>query len=857
MSGSAEEKRTPHRTLFEQLGTNHPWLAKELQENELFYLYASVIYAIEDAKNLASSFCSIGFAMNSAFHEHSDSNSTSDFYDFIDTPEGLAITIAGTATLVLLSALGTYYADADPKKVGLFLYFFGIIWPFIRDALKAMKWAYKGIRSTLTLILKYSGNIAVLYHILFPITIVFGVLAVLVRIWIRQMRNKRKEMMRDNELLSAEIIAQFNLLNILTEEPKAKELKNYDHRFIAIQKEDGYNLYYVRPKSDPAIKNNGADNEGSVLEPVAIDQKAFTERLISIQNETLCEQLSHYLVDVVKKSAEEMTDDQKQLQLKVLKYGTAVHFCEHLPETMGDENVPNKRYSNSVIYLFDPNIPVDKRVYVVDKSGVATLESDLSRRFENVLTMLRQDPIMLGVPCDKFASLIPDLNPHGYHLSYSYEDWLKYKQTIEPRLKQNKQSGLTVFWAYIFVFYSALIDSLYFYMGVLFVAILNPHLFAAMVAMATMLFFACMIGRIYEEYYFQRKLDLVHIKVKMSVCITESRFIDLELTKLSKKIASKNTSAVERTQLIDKQTRLLDELFRQLEHYERLHKEQEDIMVLSFWGALIEGLRCGLGAQGVISSSMFLIIAIMTLASTTCPPALVFSFMAVGIAVFCFSAIQFVVSYRHYLATIRQKQQELRAEEGETLSHWREAYKALEGCPDLQKNILLNARLSMDRCALDPMQQFALMGWWEVLRQALNGSVKANKTYAEFTLDRSETQHESWIMLAVAIIFSAFIGLIFALRMISKLFSEGVKQVKATFQAFRETSSNQQAGGAAKAFKDGTFQSSSRNTPKPGVHSMMNFSLWQKKDCAPFPKRRHSCSNLTDLADVADQTFVL
>ncbi len=856
MSGSAEEKRTPHRTLFEQLGTNHPWLAKELQKHKLFYLYASVIYAIEDAKNLASSFCSIGFAMNSAFHEHSDSNSTSDFYDFIDTPEGLAITIAGTTTLVLLSALGTYYADADPKKNGLFVYFLGIIWPYIRDALKAMKWAYKGIRSTLMLVLKYSGNAALLYHILFPITIVLGVLAVLVRIWIRQMRNKRKDMMRDNELLSAEIIAQCNLLNILTDEPKADELKNYAYRFIAIQKDDGYHLYYVRPKETAVGKQK---KEELVLESVPIDQPSFTEQLIKQQNETLCQQLSHYLASVVKMPASEMSDEQKQLQPQLLKYGTALHFCEQLPETKEGEGtslILDKRYADSVIYLFDPNIPVDGRVYVVDQSGIAKLEPDLSRRFENVLTSLRQDPIMLGVSSDKFASLVPGLNPYDYHLSYNYEDWLKYKQKI----KSHKQSDLIIFWAYVAVFYSALIDSLYFYMGVLFVAALNPHLFAAMLAMSTVLFFACMIGRIYEEYEYQRKLQRTRIKVNMSTCVTESRFIELELARLSEKMASRNISATERAQLLSKQTELLQKLFNELDHYEKLHKQHEDHMVLSFWAALIEGLRCGLGVQGMLTSCMFLIIAIMTLTSTTCPPALVFSFMAVGLSLFCFSVIQFVVSYRHYLTAIRQQQQKLIIQEGEVLSHWRENYFAMEGQPDIQRNILLNARLSMDRCALNPMQQFALMGWWEVIRQLFCGIVKADKTYTEFTLDRSADHEESWIMFAVAVIFSAGMGLVFALRTISKLFAEAVKRADAVFQAFRETSYRQGAEYVSKPWKEIPAQHPT-STLKTGVRSLMDFSIWRNNrsgmDDSTVKKRSDSCPAAIGQTDVIGQAFVL
>lgn len=795
-----DEKTTPKGTLFEHLATNHPWLAEELKKNEMLFLYASVLYAAEDAINLAFSFFRLGFAMNDAFLEHHDASSV-EFGHFEATPEGLAITIAGSAFLFLFSSLGTYFADADPDKDGLFFYALGVFWSYLRDMLKAMKWAYKGFRSALLLVLMLSGHTALLYHILFPLTIVVGILAALNRVAIRYIRNRRKDMQKENEGLAADILATFHALTVMKTLPDEKELARYKHALIAVQTAEDYDVFYVKEITEPNPNEYGTVTK-LVLEPFNLDQtqrQQFKAELQQAQNEILCQQLSHLLPQ---------------------KSETTLHFVQSLSSIKsGAENgmgiQAGASYQNSVVYLIDPQIPIGERVYVIDEHGDAKLDVHLSRQFEVHVQHHQQNDILFGLPVTQLHR-IPTLNNtllEGLRRGYTYEEWLKKYKDKEAK----KQNPLEAFLCYILVFFSTMVDSTYFYIGMLFVTALNPHLFFAMLGMSSVLFITCLLTRIYEEYDYQRKFRRTQILVEMAKSEAECRFIEVELERWRHSSQSN-----------EYQDNLKKLLF-QIENYEKLHLQREKELVLGFWSALMLGLTCGLGFQGVISALMFLVIAIFTLTSTACPPVLVFSFMSVGIACFLFSAIQFVVSYRQYDTKIKQQQQVIKNEDTAYLQHyltelkdqgvlkvdkkedftswdWKKAYDNLSGDPHLQKNLLLLVKQNIDRRAINPIQKFDLLGWWEVFRLLFSGIVKADKTYGEF----ADPHHETWVMFAVALAFSILMGIIFALRAIAKMFPVSSKKENPSTVPLQETTypkpSKQSRGNLSQCFSCGFWR---------------------------------------------------
>ncbi|MDP3562302.1 MAG: hypothetical protein Q8R83_09025 [Legionellaceae bacterium] len=783
MRNSVDEKTIPHRTLFEQLGVNHPWLAKELKENELLYTYAAVLYAAEDAANLVFSLFSLGFAFNDAFHERNDGGSGNEYHEFESSLEGLIITIVGTVFLVTFSSLGTYFADVDPNE-SPFKYYIYICWNYLRDTFKPLKWAYKGIRSTLTLILRLTDNSPLLFHLLFPITISFGILAVIARIWLRSMKTDRKLMMKQNEVLCEEIYAQSNAIIWLPKLPNKKDALPYVNSFIYVNNDTEKQLYYVykgkskdKDKDKNKDKTEGEEGEGDneiQFEPIEVNFDVFTKALQTLQSENLCRQMNLYSLN-----KDEIIHFRKELPI-----ATPVNPQQEAVVVESTLFVGSD-YANSIIYLTDSDLKTTEAFYIVDNNGIAKQDIERGVRFERQLQEDLKKSLNLGITAQQLSRLIPDNVAKKYTIDHTYEKWTEYKQGIEGNI-QKQLPGLETR-CYIVTTYSAMIDALYFYMGVLFVAMFSPHLFIAMLAMSSLLFTVCMISRIYEEYDFQRKLKITCLNVLIAASDTESRLLDWEFDKLQQNMLLQTEEPLDELaaakilerQLLDKlaAANILEKLYKQIEIHQDLQNQLEAKTVLSFRMLLIEALKSGLAFQGVISSLMFLIMAIMVLNATPCPPVFVFAFLSVALACFILSFAQYVISYQHYIKTLTAER-DLR-EDGNLLhATWKTEYAKAFAADDLilQRRILLNAKAAVENHRIKPIQKFDLLGWWEVWRLFNSGIVKTEKTFGEITLHRSAPD-ESWIMLVVSLIFAVMMGVMFALRTIQKMFGESEKKV--------------------------------------------------------------------------------
>ena len=554
------EKPTYPRTLIEQVGLSRPWLAKELQENRLMYLYASVAYALEDAINSAFSLLNLGFAITDALNQESDSLSGNEFHAWEATPEGLAVTISFVLFLMTFSALGTYYADEENQKDSwLGVYLAGMLaWalPYLRDMWKPIKWGYRSTRSTLALILKLSGHKALLFHILFPIAIPIIVLDILARVWIRAMKAERKKMMKDNDALRLEIL---------------------------------------------------------------------------------------------------------------------------------DKNV------------------------------------NINQGFNN------QEGIVL-----------------------LYDELLKYKGSTAEKIY--KQSQLLVFCCYAITAFSALVDALYFYMGVLFLVSFAPHTFIGMLVISSLLFVICLAARIYEEYDYQRKLHVTQTNVLLDLCELECNWLCLAL--------NNNLSNMSKSDIIEK-------LRVQVMEFERLQSLLRSQTELTLGLAILESLKSGLSAQGVIMGFMFFVIAMMLISSTPCPIVFVIATISVSFVALIACIVRYLVSYYAVYREYLDKRDLNLA----VLSNWNETY-GLDKTDDEKLEILIKRKCSLDDTVLAPPQVFVLE-WCEVLRLLMSGYSKSNKTFNEITIDpeHPNDHHESASVFVVSILFSMIVAVAFAFRTVKKMFT--------------------------------------------------------------------------------------
>ncbi len=591
MRNSVDEQKKYLTTMLEQLHEGRPWLAQELQKNKLFYLYASVLYAAEDAVNLAFSYFSLIFALKDAAEEHSDSQSAREWHLYEITPEGIVITVVSSLLLLLFSSLATYYADVDYNDNPA-MYFLANAWSYVRDILKVFKWAYKGIRSTLSIILQFAGsNPALLYHILFPITLAFGILAIINRVLIRNMRAERKKNQLANEELCQKLSEKSSALikkSKLPEKPQDKLA--YANTLIYLNNETMKAVYWGE---------ENADGEVSFVAVPIDDMDAFDKKYQTVLSENVCKKMKVYL------------DEEKKLEsIDGIGQKTRVlYFLKGLPVFSEDENEVDVHFLLLPFDLGDIEKIRDELLKNIANPQIKQIHtklqeySDFTRQAFNADEMRTLKKILQDI----LPQLFQKMSSYGINLTFNHHILLspKYAEDIiyvdnltwkahqklhvvdklgvaapspemsiefEQRLNEErkkrqvmciapeqidrlipgfttdrrigytykqwleykrtvdytKQNGLALY-LFAAVIFGAIIDGLYYYMGTLFVSSLIPHLFIALFCMSALLFVICLISRVYEEYDFQRKFDVSQLKVEVAKCEAELKILENKL----------------------------------------------------------------------------------------------------------------------------------------------------------------------------------------------------------------------------------------------------------------------------------------------------------------------------------------
>ncbi|RAP37587.1 hypothetical protein B1207_05290 [Legionella quinlivanii] len=162
-------------------------LAKKLHDDGDIY----IAYSVTDAFNLSISNLKLFWDL---LLTNSSRNSADALHDWLLTPVGISIAITESISLIALSVMGNYF---DEKDKNWFKSAVATYWPYLRDVMKALKNAYKGIRSLLQ-IANVLDNSKAFNFLILPMGLSFGILAALNRIWYRHMLSIRKESMRLN-----------------------------------------------------------------------------------------------------------------------------------------------------------------------------------------------------------------------------------------------------------------------------------------------------------------------------------------------------------------------------------------------------------------------------------------------------------------------------------------------------------------------------------------------------------------------------------------------------------------------------------------------------------------------------------
>ena len=200
-------------------------------------------YGLADALNLSVSLCSLWYTLGHAYQQSSQilsadefQLSLKEFHEAEKTPEGLSLAVLFTLFLVGFSVLGSYY---DEKKDHPWVKTLTDYWPYVRDAAKQYKWTSKGGWAGLSLLLQYgSAQQDFLVKLMFPIMVIGGTLTAINRIWLRWMRDNRKDMVKSNLDLIEGVKASLHTLDKLP-----KSFIGFECSLICLPKSN--EVYYV------------------------------------------------------------------------------------------------------------------------------------------------------------------------------------------------------------------------------------------------------------------------------------------------------------------------------------------------------------------------------------------------------------------------------------------------------------------------------------------------------------------------------------------------------------------------------------------------------------------------------------
>jgi len=198
MSNKTEKDNLEKNDILRFLESSHMAdFAGDLKQNTMLY----TIYGASDGLSVTFStlkyFCDVISPNKDIYLKHLN--------DVLTSEAGLMTMAVFACTTVFITGLSIFANRTSTKKTHSEIEsLFHSIWPYLRNSLKGAKNTYKASKATLILLnnLSYSNH----NYLLGPIGLGLGAACVANRIWYLHMDNKRKSLLKENELLLEKII---------------------------------------------------------------------------------------------------------------------------------------------------------------------------------------------------------------------------------------------------------------------------------------------------------------------------------------------------------------------------------------------------------------------------------------------------------------------------------------------------------------------------------------------------------------------------------------------------------------------------------------------------------------------------
>lgn len=333
------------------------------------------------------------------------------------------------------------------------------------------------------------------------------------------------------------------------------------------------------------------------------------------------------------------------------------------------------------------------------------------------------------------------------------------------RKKINKHSERVRTMALLSAAYGGIVDGLYLYVGVLGICSLAPAVLEAMSVFCAIYFLACVVTRVYEEYFFQQSLAITELRAELAI---QSKGIEL----LAGKLASLNTEISkagdgEVTDLVMQRKNLAGRLATAVEEFKNQREKLLSLTVLSYPAAVLGGLRNGLAAYGALTSSMFAVSTLLLLSSTAFPPNLLVNCIMLGMVCLAGFVVQaVVVAHNHY--AIKQKEKlfdDKLLEISRVLSNLKEENNRFYEAGNLNSI----QQVVADGQKVEGLPQSFLVAWFEVVRSFFSGIGKGTKAigftlYALQEVDEQGHYHDTPLMMNLMLVSAVAHAIVLALR---------------------------------------------------------------------------------------------
>ncbi len=499
--------------------------------------------------------------------------------------------------------------------------------------------------------------------------------------------------------------------------------------------------------------------------------------------------------------------DNTKLLLKI--QGMAFNFRPDLPQT------PEERleYKNSYIL-------VGAQLYYIAHDGsVEEVRIDDRALFDGNIGKLNPDnesTFKLYLSDKDVASLITKNGGHVPPIS-----GLDRQACKDFRGEIGRQSGRLNSFALLGAAYGGIVDGLYLYMGALGLTILSPPVFMAMAVCSAVFSLMCVTTRVYEEYDFQRKLQVTEARVEVALCCKELEALLGTLKRVSDPLKPLEDEELERllTELRESSNPSivadLDELQRLLDNFQALPPQAEAVQKaeaksafieklkviyhaeLSFKGtelkskrkdvrsltasssvlAVFAGLKSGLAVYGAITSLMFAISTINAILLAPFPPAFLIAGVATGIA----CLLVFVI---HALATNTPQLPDDTVEiECNRLFDLTERLKR----PPVEADRILPQELEppdvreaiLESMRVPPPPQSSVSDWGEVVRSLGSGFSKGPRllSFLQSIWQGIAGDDDTPIWLKIGVVCAVVQSLVFFFRALAKAFGRDAPDV--------------------------------------------------------------------------------